>query len=148
MAKPKPIGFEVRKSSPFNGKEWRVTGYIDGKRKQYWFATEREAKKDAADRNQEMQAYGSKVNLDSAASLEAFRAADLLRPHSKTIMDAVSFYVAHLNTLSISIPVSEFVQRVRIEFERRLSAKESSQRHYTSMLETLKKFEVLVIDNE
>ena len=71
MARPKPIGFEVKKSAPFNGKEWRVTGYLDGKRKQFWFATEREARREAADRNREREAYGSKVNLDAEARLEA-----------------------------------------------------------------------------
>jgi hypothetical protein len=65
MARPKPVGFAVRKSSPFNGKEWRVTGYLDGKRKQFWFASEKEARKEAADRNREREAYGSKVNLDA-----------------------------------------------------------------------------------
>ena len=46
MAKPKPIGWKYKKSKPFNGKEWRVWGYVDGKRKQYWFSTEKAAKAD------------------------------------------------------------------------------------------------------
>jgi hypothetical protein len=58
MARPLPVGFEVRESKPFNGKAWR--------------STEEEANTHAADRNAEMQAYGSKVNLDSEARLEAF----------------------------------------------------------------------------
>jgi integrase len=141
MAKPKPTEFQVRKSSPFNGRQWRVIGYIDGKRKQYWFSTEKEAKADAADRNRERSAYGSKVNLDSDARLEAFRASELLRPHGKTILDAVHFYLSHLARLSASIPVTEFAGKVRLEFDRRKTTGESSVRHYTSMLETIKKFE-------
>jgi hypothetical protein len=44
MAKPRPTHFSVKKSKPFQGREWRVTGYTDGKRKQFWFATEKEAR--------------------------------------------------------------------------------------------------------
>ena len=68
--------------SVFNGRRCRPLftvkptgsgGRVDGKRQQFWFATEKEAKAVTADRNQEQAAYGSKVNLDSEARLEAFR---------------------------------------------------------------------------
>jgi len=131
----------VRKSSPFNGKEWRVTGYLDGKRKQFWFATEKEARREAADRNREREAYGSKVNLDSEARLEAYRANELLRPRGKTILEAVRFYLEHLNNLSYSVPFSTLAERVRAEFARRLEKDEVSERHAESLRETLKKLE-------
>ena len=124
MAKPKPIGWKYKKSKPFNGKEWQVWGYVDGKRKQYWFSTEKAAKADITDRNQERDAYGSKLNLDSEARLEAFRAAELLAPHNKTIMDAVRYYLAHLATVSASVPFSTLAQRIRDEFKRRKEANE------------------------
>ena len=129
MARPKPIGFEVRESKPFNGKTWRVTGYVEGKRKQYWFSTEDDANDDAADRNAEMQAYGSKVNLDSEARLEAFRGAELLEPHGKNVMDAVRHYLNHLNQKSASVPFSTLTSQVRTEFARRVKANEVSDRH-------------------
>jgi hypothetical protein len=141
MARPKPIGFEVRKSAPFNGKTWRVTGYLDGQRKQFWFATEKEARREAADRNREREAYGSKVNLDSEVRLEAFRAAELLRPHGKTILDAVRYYLDHLERASYSVPFSVLAERVRAEFARRLGKNEVSARHAESFRETLKKLE-------
>ncbi len=141
MAKPKPVGFQWKKSKPFAGKEYRVWGYKDGKRKQYWFATEKEAKADCADRNQEREAYGSKVNLDSEARLEAFRAAELLRPHGKTVMDAVRHYLAHLNQLSVSVPFPTLASRVREEFVRRKAANEVSDRHAKTLRETLNKLE-------
>ena len=141
MARPKPIGFEVKKSAPFNGKEWRVTGYLDGKRKQFWFSTEREARREAADRNRERDAYGSKVNLDSEARLEAYRAAELLRPHGKTISDAVRYYLEHLEKAAYSVPFSDLAGRVREEFARRLAKDEVSERHAQSLRETLKKLE-------
>jgi hypothetical protein len=131
----------VRKSSPFNGKEWRVTGYLDGKRKQFWFAAEKDARREAADRNREREAYGSKVNLDSEARLEAYRANELLRPYGKTILEAVRFYLEHLNNLSYSVPFSTPAERVRTEFARRLEKDEVSERHAESLRETLKKLE-------
>lgn len=141
MARPKPIGFVVKKSAPFNGKEWRVFGYSDGKRKQFWFATEREAKREAADRNREREAYGSRVNLDSEARLEAYRASELLRPHGKTILDAVRYYLDHLEKVSYSVPFSALAEQVRAEFGRRLAKNEVSNRHAESLEETLRKLE-------
>ena len=126
----------------YYGKPFRVWGDVDGRRKQFWFATEKEARADCADRNREREAYGSKVNLDSEARLEAFRAAELLRPHGKTIMDAVRHYLTHLNQLSSSTPFSVFAAKVREEFKRRVEANEVSARHAESMKETLKKLEL------
>jgi integrase len=142
MAKPKPVGFQWKKSKPFAGKEYRVWGYEDGKRKQYWFATEKEAKSDCADRNQEREAYGSKVNLDSESRLEAFRAAELLRPHGKTLMDAVWHYLTYLKQLSTSVPFSVLATQVRSEFKRRKQSNEVSERHAKTLNETLNKLEL------
>jgi integrase len=114
----------------------------DGKRKQYWFATEKEAKSDCADRNQEREAYGSKVNLDSESRLEAFRAAELLRPHGKTLMDAVWHYLTHLKQLSTSVPFSVLATQVRSEFKRRKQSNEVSERHVKTLNETLNKLEL------
>jgi integrase len=140
MAKPKPTGFEVRKSAPFFGKEWRVVGYEGNDRKQFWFATEKEAKKDAADRNQQRSAYGSQMNLDSSLRFEALKAANLLQPFGKSILDAVNFYTAHLAKMTSSITVGELCDRVAVEFARRKASGEASTRHYTSMTETLRRF--------
>jgi integrase len=142
MAKTKPVGFQWKKSKPFAGKEYRVWGYVDGKRRQYWFATEKEAKANCADRNQEREAYGSKLNLDSESRLEAFRAAELLRPHRKTIMDAVRHYLEHLNRTAVSVPFSTLASRVREEFVRREKANEVSDRHAKTLRETLNKLEL------
>jgi hypothetical protein len=141
MARPLPVGFEVRESKPFNGKAWRVTGYVEGKRKQYWFSTPEDAKADAADRNGEMQAYGTKVNLDSEARLEAFRGAERLKPHGKNVTNAVDYYLAHLQQKAASVPFSTLASQVRTEFARRVKANEVSDRHAESLRETLKKME-------
>jgi integrase len=142
MAKPRPTEWKWKKSKPFKRKQYRVWGYVDGQRKQYWFATEREAKADCADRNQERAAYGSKVNLDSQSRFEAFRASELLAPHGKTIMDAVRFYLSHLDQMSVSVPFSVLAARVREEFVRRQGANEVSDRHAKTLRETMNKLEV------
>jgi integrase len=142
MAKPKPTGFQWKKMpTPFNGKAYRVWGEVDGKRKQFWFATEKEAKAVTADRNQEQAAYGSKVNLDSEARLEAYRASELLEGSGATILDAVRFYLAHQKQAFASGPFSELAVKVRAEFKRRLEENEVSDRHSESLNETLKKLE-------
>ena len=132
--------------TPYHGKPFRVWGDVDGSRKQFWFATEKEARADCADRNREREAYGSKVNLDSEARLEAFRAAELLRPHGKTIMHAVRHYLSHLDQLSSSVPFSVLVARIREEFKRRVEANEISDRGAESMNETLRKLEIRFAD--
>jgi integrase len=114
---------------------------VDGKRKQFWFATEKEAKAVCADRNQKREAYGSKENLDSEARLEAFRAAQLLEGSGKSILDAVRFYLDHQKRTSASGPFSELAGKVRAEFKRRLEKNEVSDRHSESLNETLRKLE-------
>src|SRR5262249_31970923 len=111
MAKPRPTIFEVRKSKPFCGKEWRGNRDCDGKRKQFRYATEKQARAEAAWRNQERSAYGSKVNLDSELRLEAYRANELLKPHNKTILDAVNHYRAHLSTIASSVSLSVLTEK-------------------------------------
>src|SRR5260221_11145959 len=113
MPRLRPTEYKVVESKPpFHGKKWRVIGYKDGQRKQYWFATEKEAKADAADRNTERAAYGSKVNLDPEARPEPFRPSELLRRHGKTITDPARYYLENINQLSTSFPFSSPAYRV------------------------------------
>jgi hypothetical protein len=70
MPKVRPVTFEVRESkTPFHGKSWRVEGYRfeDGKlkRKIYWFGSREDAEKDARDRNVQLAAHGSELQLSS-----------------------------------------------------------------------------------
>ena len=64
----------------------------------------------------------------------------MLAPFGKTLYDAARFYRDHLEKTSFFITVGELSDRVATEFDRRLKNEESSQRHYTSMRETLKRF--------
>jgi integrase len=127
---------------PYKGKSWRVIGTKDGQRKQYWFASEKDARADARDRNNETESYGAKISLNPADRLEAFRALELLKPFGKTIMDAARFYSEHLNRTAVSVPFSTLASRVREEFARREKENEVSDRHAKTLRETLNKLEL------
>jgi hypothetical protein len=72
MPRPRPLSYQVVKAkTPYRGKSWKVTAYVGKKRKQHWFASEREAKTFANDSNAELNAFGSQL-----ADLSAVERAD------------------------------------------------------------------------
>jgi hypothetical protein len=142
MPRTRPLLFSVKYcDKPFRGRHWYVSGFAAGKRVQLWFSSEKEAKAAAAFRNSEIKAHGTQVALSPVDRIEAIAAAERLVPYGKSIREAVSFYCAHLDRLSSSGSVRALCERVGEEFERRLAAKEISERHAESMRETLRKFE-------
>jgi integrase len=142
MPRPRPLLFTVRYcDKPFRGRHWYVSGFAGGKRVQLWFSSEKEAKAAAAFRNSEIKAHGTQVALSPVDRIEAIAAAEKLSPYKKSIREAVSFYTAHLDRQARSIAVRALCVRVGAEFERRLAAKEISERHAESMRETVRKFE-------
>jgi integrase len=143
VPKRRPIQFEVRKSKPYHGKAWRVTGYVDGKRRALWYRTEKEAKAEAGWRNKELIAYGSKVAIDPELRLEAFRASELLRPYSASILDAVRFYVSHQDARAHSQPFDAFAAEYRAEIKLRLETGRLRPRAAQSLRETLKRLEAV-----
>jgi integrase len=124
MARPRPTEFAYKKSAPFNGKEWRVFGYVDGQRKQYWFSTEKEAKKEVAERN--FEAACGTLTLDTDTRFQASRAVQLLEPTGKGILDAVRFFLADWQRTTSSIPFSQLAAEIRTETKRRREADEIS----------------------
>jgi integrase len=138
MPRPRPTLFEVRK--PTKGK-WRIVGFVDGLRKQFWFNSEKEAKQGAKDRNDELIAHGSQVALSPLNRMRSINAVERLAPYHKTIDDAVEFYLKYLKQHSASVPFSALATQVRAEFKRRLEKNEVSDRHSESLNETLRKLE-------
>lgn len=141
MPKVRPLFFtykEAKKS--FRGRDWYVSGFTSGKRVQLWFKTEKEAKAAAADRNAEIKAHGIQISLSPVARIQAIDAAEKLAPYKKSISDAVEFYIAHLERQQSSVDVAYLCDLVLDEFERRYERKEISNKHLTSMRETIKKF--------
>jgi integrase len=142
MPRPRPTLFEVRYSEkPNRNNHWRIVGFVNGLRTQFWFASEREAKDAAADKNAEITAYGTQVALTSADRMRAFNAAELLAPYGKTIDDAARYYLAHLRQTADSITVAELCKIIREEFVFRLANDGASLRHKRTMDSELKKFE-------
>src|SRR5271166_788456 len=143
MARKRPLLFQVHFSKvPNRLNHWRVVGYLNGVRRQFWFKSEKDAKAAAADRNAQIVAHGSQVSLSAADRVRAAHAAERLVPFGKNIDDAVNFYLAHLQALESSIPVSELCKVVRAEFESRLQHEQCSLRHRNTMRGALKKLEV------
>ena len=141
MAKPKPTQFEVRKSKPFNGKEWRVTGYVDGVRKAFWYDTEKKARAEAAWRNREIEAYGTKIVFDAELRLEASRARDLLAGTGLSILEAVRFALEHRKLIIRSKPFNLFAAEYRQDIASRLADGRLRPRAEESLRETLKRME-------
>jgi integrase len=74
--------------------------------------------------------------------VDAFQAKALLAPHDgKTLVEAVRFYVEHLERTATSVPFSTLAARVRAEFQRRLKANEQSDRNVETLHQTLRKLE-------
>jgi integrase len=142
MPRKRPTLFEVRYSEkPNRDLHWRIVGFVNGKRTQFWFKSEKGAKAAAADKNAEITAYGTQVALSAADRVRAINATERLASFGKTIDDAVNFYLTHLSYLSSSVPFSALATQVRSEFKRRVEANEVSERHVESLNETLKKLE-------
>ena len=142
MPRKRPTLFEVRYSAkPNRDNSWRIVGFKDGKRTQFWYKTEEDAEKAAADLNAEIAAYGTQIALSSVDRLRAMTAADRLQSYGKTIDDAVNFYIAYLDQLNASIPFSKLATQIRGEFKRRAANNEASSRHIETMSEALTKLE-------
>ena len=141
MAKPRPTQFEVRKSKPYHGRAWRVTGYVDGKRKALWYATERQARAEAAWRNREIAAYGTRVILDATLRLDAARARDLLAGTELSILDAVRLALNHRDLVIRSKPFAAFASEYRAEIGSRLAQGSRRPRAAESLREMLRRME-------
>jgi hypothetical protein len=127
MARPRPCFYEVRESEKgFNGKHWKITAYIDGKRKQIWCASDKEAKTLAKEKNAELHAYGSELSdLTATQRADSQRAFELLRPYpGVTLTDLAKDYIRVAVARSASKPLDEFVDEYKNQFEARVASGE------------------------
>jgi hypothetical protein len=81
VARPKPVGFVVKQLKPFQGKEWCVISYVDGKRKLKWFASEADAREYAAIQNRDRDDYGSKIALTAEQRFTLIQAEEIASRH-------------------------------------------------------------------
>jgi hypothetical protein len=136
--RPRSRSFKLSKP---NGKNWwKIEGRLTGKRERYYFASQKEAKKGAADRNNQIAAFGSQNPLPDSDRVMASECIRTLSEYGKTLYDATNFYRDYLERQASSIDVADLCDRIVDEFERRYEAEEISRSHHTSMRETVKKF--------
>jgi integrase len=142
MARPaKTKLFEYQETS-VNGKTgFMIQGRPTGKRERYYFGTEKEAKKAAADRNRQLAAFGSQTALPDTERVMAAECIKMLAPFGKTLYDATHYYRDYLEKTNTSKTVSELCKVVREEFVFRLANEGASLRHKRTMDSELKKFE-------
>src|SRR3981081_2101812 len=123
MPKRRPINYEVRLSDrPFNGKFWRVVGYKDGKREQFWFENERDARAKARSINTEIASHGTELALSPQLKAEAIRALEILKPYGVGLIEAVSAYAEREKIKSKSKRVDEFLPEYQEEIEKRVAS--------------------------
>jgi integrase len=140
MARPRLLGYRVKQSkTPHQGRSWRVDGTDNGKRKIVWFDTEKEAKTYANDKNRDIDKFGSKVQLDASERSEAFKAVELLKPHGATLLDAVRFYIAHLEAKQKTKPFEQFAETIKSEINAKKVTGEMRPRSVDTYQETLRK---------
>lgn len=142
MAKARPIFYEVRESKKgFKGRHWKITAYIDGKRKQIWCASEKEAKTLANDKNAELNAYGSQLSdLTAAERADSQRAFEILRAYADvTLTDLAKEYVRHAAIRSASKPIDEFLDEYKTQLQARVDSGENRPGSLKAIKETFVK---------
>jgi integrase len=142
MPRPRPTLYVVRLASrPHHGKHWKICGYPDGKRHQFWFDTEQAAQAQAETLNLEITAYGTQDRLPTELRLMALHCSRRLEPHKKSLLDATEHYLKYLESLAHSLPLRQLTAAIHSEFQRRLAAGEISERHWEGMRYALRKLE-------
>jgi len=142
MARPRPLLYEVRKvETPYQGKSWKVTAYIGKKRKQHWFASEREAKTFANDSNAQLHAYGSQLaELSAVERADSQGALAILKDHpGVSLSDLAKAYVALVAAQSASRPLDQFVVEYETSMARRVESGELKDGSLKAIKETFVK---------
>jgi hypothetical protein len=140
MAKPRPTGYEVRKSEkPFHGKFWKVTGYYQGKRKQHWFSTEKEARADASDRNRQLAQHGTSLQMSTFERADAVDARAILAPFNISLTDAARHYAAWAIARTASKPLDQFIAEFQKDFEKQVAIGKRRPGSLKAMKETFVK---------
>ena len=142
MPRPRPLFYEVRYSeTPCGNNHWRIVGFENGKRKQFWFPSKSAAKQGADEKNAEIAAHGSQATLTFEERTQARIAIDCLAPLGKSLIEAVTYYIEHLVKTTASVPFSTLAEHIRSEFKRRLEENEVSARGLRTMQDTLSQME-------
>ena len=112
--------------TPFHGKPFRVertTGSVkDTKREIYWFAKKGDAEEDARDRNVQLAAHGSELQLSSLERADAINALAILRPLKMSLTEAAKCCKSFESVRHSSKPLSDFVREYEAKMEARVAS--------------------------
>jgi integrase len=140
MRRPTTTLFTVVKLKKPNGKRhWMIHRRSHGHRERHYFETEKEARREMADRNRKIDAHGTTVKLTPEEQIFAQACMADLAPYGKTLRDAVDYFLKD-HGRDPAPSGNELADRVIEEYVSRLERKECSVRHLESVRETARKF--------
>jgi hypothetical protein len=128
----------VKLAKPNGNRTWMIQRRSHGKRERIYFETEREARKEASDRNRKIESYGTSVKLTPEEQINASACIADLAKIGRTLREATDYYLAAYSRPPAPT-VEELCVKVLTEFRRRAIAGEISEKHEQSMQETIRK---------
>lgn len=111
---------------------WVIDGLprVNGKRQRKFFRTKEDAERELAATKKKLRKEGEKALLiPDSLRIEAIEAAELLKPFSVSLKDAISFYVAHRQAAAKSCTVEAAVT----EYLKNQELKRRSDRHIADL---------------
>jgi integrase len=139
MRTPTTTLFKAKKLAKPNGKRtWVIHRRSHGSRERIYFESEKEARREANDRNRKIEAKGTVVQLTQEEQIYAAACIEDLAKIGKTLRDATDYFLAQFSKPP-AISGKVLVDRVLKEYERRLKAKEVGKHHLDGMKDTAKK---------
>jgi hypothetical protein len=119
MRTPTTTLFKAVKLKRPNGKRtWMIHRRSHGKRERIYFETEKEAKREAFDRNQKIDAHGATVKLTPEEQIFAQACMVELEKVGKTLRDATDYFLQEHGRPS-ALSGQELADRVLAEYQRR-----------------------------
>jgi len=129
----------VKLKRPNGRRTWMIQRRSHGRRERVYFETEREARREAYDRNRKIEAHGTTVKLTPEEAVYAAACIADLAAIGRTLREATDFYLAeHRRPPAPSGAV--LAEKVLAEYERRVEAREVSRRHLETFREVASKF--------
>jgi hypothetical protein len=129
----------VKLKKPDGKRAWMIQRRSHGRRKRIYFENEKEARREANDRNRKIEAHGTTVNLTAEEQIYAQACVADLAAIGKTLRDATDYYISAFRRPPA--PTGDtLADKVLSEYSRRVVAGEVSKRHVETMRDTVSKF--------
>jgi integrase len=129
----------VRLKRPNGKRTWMIQRRSNGRRERIYFETEREAKREAFDRNRKIEAYGTAVKLSPEEQIYVQGCIADLAAIGRTLREATDFYLKEFRRAPAPAG-NVLADKVLAEYGRRVAAREVSKRHLETMRDVVSKF--------